>query len=289
MLSASLIHAQLPRRLKGCLPYPTLADEIKEMQAEIAAPRPKVRVVEVSFVGAYGLPEIAKARVTHHAEEFTFDAKSDWPLYVAEDVTQAMRNYGYFNAAVRPESHTLRSNPSGAQASLTLYVTEGPQYRLGQIQFAHASVFPISELRRQIPLQDGDIFDLSKMRAGIDALSKLYGTRGYINFVATPDVQIDDTHKRISLVMQLDEGRQFRVGSVQILGLDQEVRDHALKLEMKPGMVFSTELLKDFYRQNKSILPVDASPREDITVTQDARTRTVAIKFDFRGCPQAIP
>jgi Surface antigen variable number repeat len=286
MLSASLIHAQLPRRLKGCLPYPTLADEIKEMQAEMAVPHPKVRVVGVSFVGADSLPETAKARVTHRAEEIPFETDSDWPLYVAEDVKRAMQDYGYFKAAVRPQPHTLRSNPAGEQAWVTFYVTEGPQYRLGQIQFAHASVFPVIELRQKIALHDGDVFDLSKIRAGIDALTGLHDARGYINFVATPDINIDEAHKSISVVMQLDEGHQFRVGSVQILGLiyDQSPT-HVLKLDIKPGMIFGNKLVEDFYRQNKTILPADASLRNDTTITQDARTHTVAIKFDFQSCP----
>ena len=285
-LSASLIHAQMPRRLKGCLPYPTLADEIKEMEAETAPRRPKVHVVSVSFIGADGLPESAKARVTSRAEEALFEVDSDWPVYIAEDVKQAMQDYGYFKAAVRPQPLTLRSNPSGEQASVTFYVTEGPQYRLGQIQFAHASVFPIEELRKLVPLRNEGLFDLSKIREGIDTLTKLYNAHGYINFVSTPDVHIDDARQAISVVMQLEEGHQFRVGSVQILGLiyDQSPT-HVLKLEIKPGMVFSNKLVEDFYKQNKAILPADASSREDTTITQEARTHTVAIRFDFRGCP----
>jgi outer membrane protein assembly factor BamA len=288
MVFPSAIHAQLPRRLKNCLPYPTLADEIKEMEAETAPRPPKVRVVGVSFVGADGLPESAKARVTHRAEEITFDTGSDWPLYVAEDVKQAMQDYGYFRATVRPQPHTLRSSPSGEQASVRFYVTEGPQYRLGQIQFQHARLFPVAALRKQISLQDEDIFDLSKIRLGIDTLTKLYDAHGYINFVASPDVNVDDAHERISVLMQLQEGRQFRVGSVQILGLIYyQSPTHVLKLDIKPGMIFSRKLVEDFYEQNKAILPADASWK-DVTITQDARTHTVAIKFDFRGCPQAI-
>ena len=73
---------------------------------------------------------------------------------------------------------------------------------------------------------------------------------------------------------------------MQILGLiyDQSPT-HVLKLEIGPGMVFSNKLVEDFYKQNKAILPADASPREDTTITQEARTHTVAIQFDFRGCP----
>jgi Surface antigen variable number repeat len=148
-------------------------------------------------------------------------------------------------------------------------------------------VFPIAELRRQVPLRDGDIFDLSKIRVGIDTLIKLYGARGYINFVGTPDINIDDANKSISVLMHLDEGSQFRVGSVRILGLGQVSTAQGLKLELKPGMVFNRDMIKEFYEQNKSVLPADASPRKNTTITQDARTHTVAILFDFRACQKA--
>lgn len=289
MLSASLIHAQLPRRLKNCMPYPPLADEIEEMQVETAVRRPKIHVVKVSFVGANGLPETAKDEVTRRMEKTRFDATAEWLRAFAEIAEQAMQDNGYFKAVVRPQVGVVSSGSMGEQVWVTFHVTEGPQYHLEQIQFANAHVFPVTELRNQVSLRDGDIFDVSKIRLGIDTLTKQYDARGYINFVATPDVHVDDAHRRISVVMRLDEGRRFKVGSVQILGLNQDILNHGLELEMKPGMIFSRKLVEDFYKLNKAILPANASPRENTTVTQDARTHTVAIKFDFRACPQVTP
>ena len=48
------IGAQLPRRLKRCLPYPTLADEIREMKEEVEAKtlHPRVIIDAVKFEGA---------------------------------------------------------------------------------------------------------------------------------------------------------------------------------------------------------------------------------------------
>ena len=146
-------------------------------------------------------------------------------------------------------------------------------------------LFSPAELTKHFPLQDGDIFDLSKRRSGIGALTELYGEHGYINFVATPDVQIDEAQRRISVVLRADEGYQFRVGSLRIIGLDQQVTNHALKLEINPGMIFTPQLVKDFYDQNRSLLPADASLKEDTTIVQNARNRTVDITFDLRSCP----
>ena len=139
-------------------------------------------------------------------------------------------------------------------------------------------------MRKQFALRDGDV-DLQKIRQGLEALRRLYGTWGYINFVASPEIQADNTHQRISVLIEVEEGKQFRVGSVEVLGLDQETVDSVLKAKLRPGDVFNPKLVEEFSKKNKPLLPPDASPRDDMQLKQDGRNGTVAIEFDFRSCP----
>lgn len=284
ILSAPAIHAQHPPELTPCLSRPAVANGIRGTQAEAAEPREKVYVIKVTYEGGNGLPESAKARLTRRVEQPTFDDTDGWPLYVSEVVKDAMQDHGYFKATVRPQVGVISSGPMGEQVWVTFHIIQGFQYRLAQVRFTQATVFPVAELRKQVPLRDGDIFDISKIRMGIDALTKLYGAHGYINFVAMPDIRTDNTNRSISVLMQLDVGRQFRVGSVRILGLNRPVSD--LKLQIKPGTIFHRSLIVEFYKQNESLLPADASPQEDTTIKQNPYTYTAAILFDFRACPK---
>jgi Surface antigen variable number repeat len=286
-LTAPAIHAQMPHELRPCTQPHKQEEEIRRPRAGSAQSGSKVYVVKVTYDGAGGLPKPAMERLTSRVEGSNFDIDSDWPGYVAEVVKEAMQDNGYFKATVQPQVGVVSSGAMGDQVWVTFHVSQGFQYRMGEIQFANASVFPVAELRKQMLLRDGDVFDLSKLRKGIEMLTTLYGAHGYINFVAVPDINVDEAHQRISLTMQLDEGRQFRVGSIQILGLGQQSTAQPPKLELKPGMVFNGDMTKDFYEQNKSILPTDASPRKNTTITQDARAHTVAILFDFRDCHKA--
>ena len=93
------------------------------------------------------------------------------------------------------------------------------------------------------------------------------------------------THQLISVAVELEEGTQFRVGSVEGLGLDREISDRALKMKLKPGDVFNPRFLEDFYKDNKSLWPADVSPKENTQIKQDSRDGTVDIVFDFRLCP----
>ena len=49
---------QLPKRLEKCLPYPTLAQEIREMQPEVK--RVRVHVIRVDFNSEDGIPTDAQ-------------------------------------------------------------------------------------------------------------------------------------------------------------------------------------------------------------------------------------
>src|SRR5207253_10993253 len=54
-------------------------------------------------------------------------------------------------------------------------------------------------------------------------LRRAYGDLGYINFVSIPNTNFEDEEK-LMLDIDLDEGKQFYIGSVNILGLDEPVR-----------------------------------------------------------------
>jgi hypothetical protein len=50
VLCIPLAFGQLPKRVEKCLPYPTLAQEIRELRPrDPAPPRVKVRVIRVEF------------------------------------------------------------------------------------------------------------------------------------------------------------------------------------------------------------------------------------------------
>jgi outer membrane protein assembly factor BamA len=109
--------------------------------------------------------------------------------------------------------------------SVTAHVEEGLQYRLGTIQFRSSNLdvplaFGAEELRKQIPMNEGDVFSAAKIRASLDALNHSYRSNGYIDFVAEPLIDVDDSHQRISLIMELDQQKQFRLGKIEVFGLD---------------------------------------------------------------------
>jgi surface antigen-like variable number repeat protein len=289
----SPVRAQLPRPLKRCLPYPTLADEISEMRESTHHPKviSKVIVDDLKFDGAIHLPEETLEQLTAEIKRHEFQADSDWLGELQEvPIRNAWADRGYFRALVTAESQVLSADSGTRHVSLTVHVNEGPQYRLSEVRFQSAEdsrladeLFSYAELRQQIPLRDGDLFNVEKIREGLDARSRLYGSKGYVDFTAEPRTDVGNEHQTVALTIVLSKEQQYRVASVEILGLDPAL-ESLLRSLIRPGEIFNPQILNNFYKEHTSVLPPGAAPEDD-EVLRDVRNATVALRLDFRPCP----
>jgi outer membrane protein assembly factor BamA len=103
---------------------------------------------------------------------------------------------------------------------VTLRVNAGLQYHLKDIRFTGETAFTQIQLRGLFPLQLGDVFDMGKVRGSFDAMRRLYLTKGYVNFTATPEERFDETGRTILLVIAVQEGRAFRFGPLMLSGVE---------------------------------------------------------------------
>ena len=109
---------------------------------------------------------------------------------------------------------------------------------------------------------------------------------GGIDMTPEPQTQVDDDRRTIDMVVKIDQQVQYRVRSIEFLGVDSMTREKLIESLPKPGDVFDTAKLNEFFKVNRAILPSDAS-RDDVSVKRDNKARTVAILFDFWTCPSS--
>jgi outer membrane protein assembly factor BamA len=291
-----ILCAQLPERLERCLPYPTLAQEIRAMKEETEPTEPqppeiKRTVISVKFSPETHLPQSFRAQIVRSIKyvQFYDDSESDWLKELEEvGIKGLLQDSGYFRPKVEADARIVDGNLRNRRYSLTLRIEEGWQYRLGEIRFVNvreseALAFPTSELREHIHLRRGEFFNVSKIRNGIEEIFKLYATHGYIDMVPEPDIQNDHDSGPIDVVMKLDEGKRYRVGKIEFLGLNEKTQNQ-LTPKLKPGEVFNRNLVDELLKRNKPLLPPDAS-WEDVSVHKNTKKGTVDIRFDFWTCP----
>ena len=138
-------------------------------------------------------------------------------------------------------------------------------------------------LQGLLPLQRGKLLNVETVRTGLDNFRAAYVREGCVDMTAEPDTKIDETRETIDMVITIDQGPQYHVGNIEVLGVNT-VREKLMECFLKPGEVFDGTQLEEFFKINWAILPADATT-DDVRVTRDVRTKTVAISFDLRTCP----
>jgi len=284
---------QLPKRVEKCLLYPTLAQEIREMQP--LPPRVRVHPIRVEFDSKDGIPESVREEISTELRSQIFKRDADTPYLndLADEIAEvgvrgALQNRGYFRTTVRAKLTVLQSEGADISVAVIIGAEPGPQYRAGEIRVESADSsslkFSPEVLRDLIPLRSGELFDVVSVRTGLQNLTRAYGREGYVDMTAEPDLQIDEAHETIDMVLKIDQQTQYRVGNIEFLGVNTMTQEKLMESLPKLGQVFDGTRLEEFFRANRPLLPSDAS-REDVNVNRDPKSKTVAILFDFRTCP----
>jgi outer membrane protein assembly factor BamA len=294
LLFSQAIRAQSQQeKPQRCPPPAVSVDELKEMTGKKVYP--KIIIDDVKFDGPARLPDSGKEQsIITELKHREFDAGLDWLNEILEvPIGDAWRDQGFFKVIATGAARVVSKDLEYEHVVITIHVNEGLRYRLGDVRFRSSDpddretlAFPREELRELLPLREGDIFDVAKIRESLNAMKKLYDYHGYINFVATPETEADDATQRISLRMELDEGKQFRVGKVEVFGLEPS-KAAALTSRVKPGDVFNRSVVDKFIEANIAALPEGASCHV-LGLDKDFKKRTVDVVVDFRPWPEQM-
>jgi len=282
VLFSPLVHAQLPPHLERCLPYPPPDDETETAEPTVAFNR-------IIFENNRALSGSVRRLLLKATRDHTFWLYPGWTDELAEvGLRGTLQEHGYFRAEASAKAEILSKDAKHDHVALTIRVNPGRQYRLGSVQFRSVDPdaplgFPPQELRKQLPMRTGEIFDTNKLRESFDALKRLYGSSGWIDFTPMPKFDVNDAAKRINLVVEIDPEVQYRIGEIDFLG-DNPVPEKIARSMFKPGEPFNNDRLRQFYIQNASILPAYESP-QDMNLTKDVKRGVVNLRFDFRTCP----
>jgi outer membrane protein assembly factor BamA len=283
------------------MPYPTFAEEIEDLREEVRAkmnqganwllPEPRVSIEAIRFEGQIHLPAMVLDKLIAELKDHEFASSSEWLDEIQEvPIRGAWQDNGYFKVKTSAKSQLIDGDFTHLYYSVTVYVNEGLQYRLGNVSFRSSNpdiplVFPPEQLRKFILLEDGAILSANQIRKSLEALKKFYMAYGYIDFTATPFPDVDESPARISLRVELDQQMQFRIGKVQVWGPNPEF-EGLLKSKLKPGDIFNYPAVLDFLEENRSALPADVTP-SDVEVRRNTKLGIVDLRFDFAACPDA--
>jgi len=244
---------------------------------------PEVSIDNVTFSGFLQLPvsdqdEIA-ASIRQEAHGDALDGVIEGAL---ETARAGWQNRGYFKVQVTGDSRTLKKNATDLHLALFVHVDEGVRYTLAGITFKNNKVISnVKVLRSAFPIHDGDIFSRERIAKGLENLRKTYGAYGYINYTGVPATTFDDDKKLASLEIDVDEGKQFFISSVNILGFDEPATQKILSnLAIHRGDVYNSRLWE------LSLMHIPRLPDCECRthLQMDDHTGSVVLTLDFRPC-----
>jgi len=152
-----------------------------------------------------------------------------------KDDTQLLKAYyydhGYLDAKVSQPKIDLR-NPKRIQ--IEIEIEEGPQYRLGTIDFKGDVLTTKEDLFKGLKLKRNDIYRNSAVRGQIRSLTEKFANEGYAYVEINPETSIDSKNLLVHLTFEVEKKKRVSFEKVEVTG-NTKTRDKVIRRELEVG------------------------------------------------------
>ena len=147
-----------------------------------------------------------------------------------EQLRSFYQNNGYLEFAI--DSTQVEITPDKEDVYITINITEGPVYKVGEVRLAGDLPVPAAELEQLIRLKPGETFSRERLQASAKDVSDRLGAEGYAfaNVNAVPDVNRQTN--TASFTFYVDPGRRAYVRRINISG-NAKTRDEVIRREFR--------------------------------------------------------
>jgi outer membrane protein assembly factor BamA len=139
------------------------------------------------------------------------------------------------------------TNPLSGQLIVAAPVDPGTAYAWAGVQWKGNDSLPAQDLNKFSALLPGDPADGNKIQSLWETARAAYAQLGYLDADLNPTPQFDEQAKRVTYVVDVNEGRQYRMGKLVLTGLSIEGERRLKKAwGIAPGAVFDKSVYDDF-------------------------------------------
>jgi len=197
---------------------------------------PKGKIQKILLKGNEKIPsaQLKKAIMTREKNLLSFLTKTG---ILDEDIlkndVQLLSAYyfdhGYLDAKISEPKIDLR-DPK--RIRIEIEIVEGPQYRIGTIDFKGDVLNNKEELFRIIKTKRKDVYSNSAIRKDITALTEKFANRGYAYVEISPGTSVDSKNLLVALVFDIEKKKQVSFEKIQITG-NTKTRDKVIRRELQ--------------------------------------------------------
>ncbi len=240
---------------------------------------PRLRVKQIEFEGntEFTRAQLLKAMQQKKTGLLSFITKRGRLLedQLRQDmltIEDLYRRKGYLDAKVGPPS--IEENDRGG-LTVTIPIEPYTPYRIRSFRIEGNTLYPVSLLGAQVPLQVSGPAASDKMEAGRRGIRDFYNSRGYSDTRVNQQVLLVPGTQELDVIYQVKEGRIEKIRSVLIRG-NTRTKDHVLRRELlvEPGQILNEVQLRTSTRRlqnlsfvelaNHALLPTEDPDQVDV-------------------------
>ena len=215
-----------------------------------------VRVVENSVVNQVTLSGNSRVKSDQLFSEI--QTKSRGPFSKAQidgDVQRILEIYRRIGRGDAQVTSATETAPNG-RVNVTFNIVEGSKTGIFSINFEGNRAFGSSRLKNLMQitesnllsfLKTSDVYDPDRLSADVDSIRRHYLKNGYVDFrVISSDAVYDNNRRAYIITIVVDEGEQYKVGTVNVESRLANVNDANLRGRVltTPGSVYNAELVE---------------------------------------------
>lgn len=261
------------------------------------------RVVDIKVVGNkyFSEKEIKQAMSIKESSWVNVISKSD--RYAKEKLAASLENVSamYQNAGFVKftiNDANINLNPEKNKVTIEINLTEGEQYKFGNVNFLGNPNYDTEQLRKQVAFKAGQRYSQSQLTKTLQNLGTLYGNDGYYFAQVRPVPRFNEDTRTVDIDFFIDPVRPVYVRRINFTG-NNKTADEVLRREMRQmeGALASndkidlsrTRLMRTgfFKTINMDVRPVPNTPDQvDINVAveeQPSGTSTIAAGYSQSG------
>lgn len=211
-------------------------------------------------------------------------------------IIELYRRSGRYDVRVTPKT----IDRGQGRVDLVFEVNEGDKLGVAQIKFVGNKAFSEYKLKEEVTttetnwlswIKNTDIYDVDRINSDQELLRRFYLKNGYADFrIVSVTADLDRARDGFVLTYVLDEGPQYRIGSVDVVSGIKDVDPSTIRsaLRVQKGQVYNAELVEKSV-ENATIEISKAGyafaqvrPRGD----RNLETRTISLVFAVEEGPR---
>jgi len=154
------------------------------------------------------------------------------------------RDEGYLDVVV-DESLVEFDFKTDKKVRITISVSEGQRYFLGEYSVEGATIFTEGELLSGVEIEEGDPFSPQGVDDAAGVIREYYSSRGYLETLVRAERVPNMENRRIDVVFNIRESEKFYVESIEVEGNTKtKTRVIVRELALRPGDVFDLKRME---------------------------------------------